>query len=86
MYRKLLKRSPIEFALLFRIRHAQRLLVETDLELGCIAEQLGYTSLAFFSRQFKHQVGMPPSGYRERVRSAVDARAPSFDLALPTPL
>ena len=67
VYRHLLKRSPGEFARLFRIRHAQRLLVETGLELTAIADRLGYASLAFFSRQFKQQVGMPPSAFRRRM-------------------
>jgi len=67
IYRRLLKRSPGAFARQFRIRHAQRLLVETELDLGAIADQLGYGSLAFFSRQFKQQVGMPPSAFRQRM-------------------
>jgi len=49
-----------------RLRHreAQRLLLETDLDLGTIAERCGYADQAWFSRQFSRFAGMSPLRFR----------------------
>ncbi|MDA3960445.1 MAG: AraC family transcriptional regulator [Planctomycetota bacterium] len=68
VYRVLLKRSPAAFARLFRLRHAQRLLVETNASCADIAAQLGYGTQAFFSRQFKQAQGLSPSAFRRHMQ------------------
>ena len=46
------------------IFEARRLLKETTLPVGIIAESLGFTSPAYFTRAFQHQVGKSPSAFR----------------------
>ncbi|MEH7826656.1 AraC family transcriptional regulator [Gemmobacter denitrificans] len=46
------------------IFEARRLLTETDLPVGFIASSLGFTSPAYFTRAFQHQVGKSPSAFR----------------------
>lgn len=46
------------------IFEARRLLTETDLPVGIIADSLGFTSPAYFTRAFQHQVGKSPTAFR----------------------
>jgi AraC-like DNA-binding protein len=46
------------------IFEARRLLTETDLPVGLIAGSLGFTSPAYFTRAFQHQVGQSPTAFR----------------------
>ncbi len=56
--------SVTEFIVSKRMRLAQDLLAKTNLPVGSIASQAGYTNLAHFSRRFKQVVGMNPKDYR----------------------
>jgi len=47
-----------------RIFEARKLLVETRLPVGRIAEQLGFNSPAYFTRAFQHLTGKSPSAFR----------------------
>lgn len=47
-----------------RLATARALLSDTDLPLKAIAHQLGYSSEAFFSRQFKTHSGVAPGAFR----------------------
>lgn len=47
-----------------RLATARALLSDTDLPLKAIASQLGYSSEAFFSRQFKTHSGVAPGAFR----------------------
>ncbi|MDS1141675.1 helix-turn-helix transcriptional regulator [Pusillimonas sp. SM2304] len=49
-----------------RMRRAQRLLVQTSLEVHVIAQELGFSSSANFSNAFREYVGMSPTGFREK--------------------
>jgi AraC-like DNA-binding protein len=49
-----------------RIKRAQYLLLCSELDVTRIAERTGFATLAHFSRTFKEETGLPPSGYRER--------------------
>ena len=50
-----------------RINEAQQLfLQETDISIKSIAENVGYTELSHFSRQFKQITGYPPSVWRDK--------------------
>lgn len=64
--------SPQQFALIWRVRHACRLLLETPLPIKSIAESLGYSDVFFFSRQFKRVTKLTPSAYRKRGASSGD--------------
>ena len=47
-----------------RLATARALLSDTDLPLKAVASQLGYSSEAFFSRQFKTHSGVAPGAFR----------------------
>jgi AraC family transcriptional regulator, arabinose operon regulatory protein len=53
-----------------RMRRAALLLEATDLSIGAVAEQLGYSSLYYFSRQFHYHFGVSPRAYREALENA----------------
>ncbi|HEY8283391.1 MAG TPA: helix-turn-helix domain-containing protein [Chloroflexota bacterium] len=48
-----------------RMGQAARLLEATNLPVGMIAEELGYSSLYYFSRQFHYHFGAGPRAYRD---------------------
>jgi AraC-like DNA-binding protein len=49
-----------------RLAYAQELLTTSRLDIGRIARQLGYGSLAHFSSQFRRFVQCSPSAYRQQ--------------------
>lgn len=61
---------PKRFLIQCRMIHARRLLENSCLRIGEIAEKLGYGDIYFFSRQFKRVFGMAPTQYRKRATSA----------------
>jgi len=50
-----------------RIEHAKQLLEDSSLRVGDVAEQVGFTDLAHFSRVFKKQEGVSANEYRNRI-------------------
>ncbi|WP_143434722.1 helix-turn-helix transcriptional regulator [Hymenobacter roseosalivarius] len=50
-----------------RLAYAQELLASSKLGIGHIARQLGYSSLAHFSGQFRRVARCSPSTYRQRL-------------------
>ncbi len=50
-----------------RKREAQRLLLEPGVSIESIAERLGYSDPANFSRAFRKSAGITPSSYRQLV-------------------
>ena len=48
-----------------RIEKAKLLLRRPDIRLASVTEQIGYTDTNYFTRQFKKQVGITPSEYRD---------------------
>ncbi|MEM8628054.1 MAG: helix-turn-helix transcriptional regulator, partial [Pseudomonadota bacterium] len=57
---------PAHALLVERIMYeARRLLLETDMPAREIAETLGFSSAAYFTRAFAQATGMPPSDYRK---------------------
>jgi AraC-like DNA-binding protein len=59
-------RSPKAFVIETRLEVARQLILETQMSLGEVAADLGYSDLFFFSRQFKQRYACPPSRLRER--------------------
>lgn len=57
-------RSAIELLQDRRIFEARRLLTETATPVGRIAESLGFTSAAYFTRAFQNLTGQSPSAFR----------------------
>lgn len=54
-----------------RVGAACRLLAQTDLPLAQIAESVGFSDAAHFSRQFRAARGMTPGDYRRQFRSGL---------------
>ena len=63
LFREKAHMGPINYLIFLRIEEAKRLMRESDLSLTQIAEQVGFTSLHYFSRMFKKVTGMAPSQY-----------------------
>jgi AraC-like DNA-binding protein len=58
-------RSPKAFVIETRLDVARQLIMETEMSLSDVAEDLGYSDLFFFSRQFKQLYASPPSQLRK---------------------
>ena len=61
--------SVMEFFYIQKIDTAKELLRTNQLNITQISEQLGYTSVHYFSRQFKKMTGMSPSEYASSVKA-----------------
>lgn len=53
-----------------KLSQAAKLLCESDLSIGEIAEKLGFSSQFYFSEQFKSRYGQPPLTYRKQQEKA----------------
>ena len=49
-----------------RIEQAMRLLTETDLTIGDVAEKTGFSNARYFSTSFKQFTTLTPREYREK--------------------
>lgn len=65
LFRQQMETSPHDYLLRYRINHAKQLLMETDLSIGAIAKQVGFTSESNFSYRFSHVSGLSPRAYRK---------------------
>ena len=63
--------GPNEFIAHTRVAEAQSLLVETSWSISEISSALGYSDASYFSRQFRHLVGVSPAQFRSQ-----EVRAP----------
>ena len=58
-----------------RVAQAKKLLTDTKLSIAAIAEQLGFSSIAYFDRVFSKITGLSPQQYREALgKTAKEAR------------
>ena len=62
-------KPPATYLAHVRLDTATDLLRETALPVALIAENVGYTSEAAFSRAFKHRYGTPPARWRRDLRA-----------------
>jgi AraC-like DNA-binding protein len=58
--------APHQYLLNIRMNLARHWLTDSSLTIGQIAEELGFSSVFYFSRLFKNKVGCAPSVYRKR--------------------
>ncbi|MGE8640663.1 MAG: helix-turn-helix transcriptional regulator, partial [Achromobacter sp.] len=56
---------PLRYATELRMRLASQWLTQDRLSIEAVAQQLGYTSQAAFSRAFKRITGLPPGASRQ---------------------
>ncbi len=62
-------KPPATYLAHVRLDAATDLLRDTSLPVTLIAEKVGYTSEAAFSRAFKHRYGTPPARWRQDIRA-----------------
>ncbi|MBQ4559562.1 MAG: helix-turn-helix transcriptional regulator [Tyzzerella sp.] len=65
----------IEYFSKMKIQNAKHMIRMGSLNFTQISEQLGYTSIHYFSRQFKKLTGMTPSEYASSVKAMMDKNA-----------
>jgi len=63
--------SPMQYVRTLRIRHAQQLLISTDLPVNEIASRSGYSDPFIFSRAFKKHCGQSPIHYRQKMKANI---------------
>ncbi len=73
LYKQLFKITFTRDLIHARIRHAKKLLDETDATLTVIAEECGYRNLSHFMRQFHAEASLTPSQYRRGARAGEDS-------------
>lgn len=56
-----------------RMEQACHFLLQTDLDISRVAENVGYTSIATFSKTFRDYFGMPPKEYRRLIGLKTDS-------------
>lgn len=56
----------VRYVVRHKMKQAERLLLESELKVGEIAEQVGYADYRYFSQLFKQAYGLSPSEYRKR--------------------
>lgn len=62
----------IEYFSLMKINAAKELMRTNHMNFTQISEHLGYTSIHYFSRQFKKVTGMTPSEYASSIKAMAD--------------
>ena len=60
--------SPLQLLLQIRLDKAKQLLIETEKSINEIASQTGFIDSAYFSKQFKKNIHMTPSAYRDKAK------------------
>ncbi len=68
LFKKEMGSSLTDYVNRCRIRHAQHLLVETNLPIKIIAQQCGIPDVYYFGRLFKKISGTSPKAYRDEAR------------------
>lgn len=58
--------TPGQYQQQLRLEEAKRLLVMTDMQIGEIAERVGYSSPEYFSRVFSAAIGVPPRDFTKQ--------------------
>lgn len=65
LFRKRWELTPSNYLMQLRLQAAQRLLCTTELRVGDVASQCGFTDPLYFSRVFHRAMGLAPSEYRQ---------------------
>ncbi len=72
LFIKYTKKTPIDFFICMKIDRACKLLKSTDMKIYQVAIEVGYSDPYFFSRIFKHVVGLSPKKYRESPMAVIE--------------
>ncbi|HXG47519.1 MAG TPA: AraC family transcriptional regulator [Methylomirabilota bacterium] len=76
-FKKAYHTTPIQFINRLRLQEACALLCDPDRDITSIALDVGFSSSAFFSSQFRRHLGESPSQYRRRKLDELSRRAQS---------
>lgn len=68
-FRELLRMTPTEYLLAWRIEAARKQLVETQRSLSQIAMDCGFADQSHFTKRFRRITGMTPLEYRKRFKA-----------------
>ncbi|MEC0226164.1 AraC family transcriptional regulator [Paenibacillus alba] len=63
LFQSLIGKKPLEYLTEVRINRAKELLLQTDDPLREIARRVGFKDEYYFSRKFRHEMGMTPKQY-----------------------
>lgn len=66
MFRRHTRSTALDYIARLRIGRACALLLESNAIISAVSEEVGYSSLAFFNRQFKAQKGITPTEFRRQ--------------------
>ena len=69
VFREQVGQSMVNYLISLRISEAKRLIRQGNMSFTQIAEQVGYETIYYFSRQFKQHTGMTPSEYAKSVKN-----------------
>nr|WP_244390961.1 helix-turn-helix transcriptional regulator [Pseudoalteromonas sp. KAN5] len=58
--------TPSDYIRNTRIEYAEQLLTDSELAIGLVAEQVGFSSQSYFARCFKTKHGISPKQFREK--------------------
>lgn len=65
-FRKFTGESPQQYILQYKIKLVEQRLSNSELTIGQIADELGFTDESHLSRQFKKYYGISPANYRKK--------------------
>ncbi len=60
-------RTPYKYLLERRLVHAQKLLMTTDLSVGAITRECGFSSQSYFNQVFRRELGYTPVDYKRQM-------------------
>ncbi len=60
-------RTPYKYLLERRLAHAQKLLMTTELSVGAITRECGFSSQSYFNQVFKRELGCTPVNYKKQM-------------------
>jgi AraC family L-rhamnose operon transcriptional activator RhaR/AraC family L-rhamnose operon regulatory protein RhaS len=60
--------SPKEYLIKLRLDYACKLMEQSNMNLGTIAMDCGFSDISFFSRQFKAKFGISPKKFRRTAK------------------
>ncbi len=73
----------IDFFIRLKIDAAKQMIRNDHMNFSQIADRLGYSSIHYFSRQFKKQTGMTPTEYSESIRCLAEKNAAGWSYREP---
>lgn len=72
IFREKSQQGVIEYFSTLKINAAKQMIRNNHMNFTQISEQLGYTSIHYFSRQFKKMTGMTPSEYASSIKAMAE--------------